>query len=404
MSEWIAKPIGALLQASFSGEWGSDPAGFGQLVRVYRGADFVAAGKIEFSGGAFRRVTLSKLKKVELRPGDVLLEKSGGSPDQPVGRVSYFEGAHGPAIASNFLQTLRPSEEVHSKFLFYLLQHEYLRGRVLPFQQQTTGIINFRLHDYLKEAVNIPVSPDAQRRIADVLSAADEQISKIEVRLAKRAVVRDGVVRDVLAKLSMAPVEQLAKLATVGSGVTLGRKFTGPGTADYPYLRVANVQDGHIDLSEIKTICLPQSVAVRAQLQPGDVLMNEGGDFDKLGRGAVWQGQISNCLHQNHVFRVRCNQDLLLPDFLALWAASEFGKKYFMLASKQSTNLASINSTQLKKFPVLRPELVEQREVLRVVDAITAALEQDRREVEKLRLMKAGLAQDLLSGKVGVAS
>jgi type I restriction enzyme, S subunit len=402
MSEWMSTPIGELLQTHFPGEWGAAPNLAGNLVRVFRGADFVASGRLERDGGAPRRVSCTKLMKIELQPGDLLLEKSGGSPDQPVGRVSYFEGAEGRAVASNFLQTLRPSNAVNSKFLFYLLQHEYARGRVLPFQQQTTGIINFRLKDYLKEQVAVPESPEDQRRIADLLSALDEQIAQAELLLEMRSVVRDGVVRDALARLEDAPLEPLGNLAEVGGGITLGRRFTGPGTFDYPYLRVANVQDGHIDLADVKTLRLPESVAAKARLEPGDVLMNEGGDFDKLGRGAVWRGEVSNCLHQNHVFRVRCNQELLLPDFLALWAASEFGKKYFRVASKQSTNLASINSTQLKKFPVLRPSLGEQRHVLRVIDSINAVLDLDRQQSAKLRLLKHGLARRLLSGETEV--
>lgn len=266
MSEWVSKPIGDLLKAQFAGEWGSDPSLPGELVRVFRGADFVASGFLKRNGGALRRISRSKLAKVELKPGDILFEKSGGSPDQPVGRVSYFEGAESHAVASNFLQTLRPSESVNSKFLFCLLQHEYARGRVLPFQQQTTGIINFRLKDYLKERVALPVNPGEQRRIADLLSAVDERIARAEQSLEKLITLKNSVVRDTLLRLKNAPLEHLATLAHVGSGITLGRKFTGPGTSDYPYLRVANVQDGHIDITDVKTLRLPYGIAAKARL------------------------------------------------------------------------------------------------------------------------------------------
>lgn len=241
-----------------------------------------------------------------------------------------------------------------------------------------------------------------QRRLADLLSAVDKQISQVQTSIGKLSILKGSVVREALGRLEGAPLEPLAQLAEVGSGITLGRRFSGAGTADYPYLRVANVQDGHIDLAEVKTLRLPKSVAAKSMLQPGDVLMNEGGDFDKLGRGAVWHGQIPNCLHQNHVFRVRCNQSLLLPEFLALWAASEFGKKFFVLSSKQSTNLASINSTQLKKFPVLRPSLSEQRDVLQVVDALNSTLEAEMKGLKKLLLLKQGLAHDLLGSNAQV--
>lgn len=402
MREWIQTSIGSLLESSFPGEWGSNPRGDVKDAVVLRGADFNQSGRFSDSAGVPRHIPREKLKKIALKPGDILLEKSGGSPDQPVGRVSLFQGAPGPAASSNFLQTLRPGSEVNAEYLFYLLQHEYVTGRVLPFQQQTTGLINFQLRDYFKEIVRLPKELEEQRHIAEVLSALDEEIEATEALVQKFDVVRVGLVRDLLSAVDDCPRVPLKQLAAVGSGVTLGHEFTGSGTAEYPYLRVANVQDGRIDLAEVKTIRIPVASAARAMLQPGDVLMNEGGDFDKLGRGAVWNGQIPNCLHQNHVFRVRCDQTQLLPGFLALWAASDFGKRFFILASKQSTNLASINSTQLKSFPVLKPSVERQREILDAVEAFDAVQAANRAEVSKLRLQKQGVMRDLLTGRVRV--
>lgn len=402
MSKWIQTSIESLLESSFAGEWGTEPRGNGKDTIVFRGADFNPSGRLSSFAGVPRNVSAAKLKKVALKPGDILLEKSGGSPDQPVGRVSLFQGATGLATSSNFLQTLRPGNGVDSEFLFYLLQYEYRGGRVLPFQQQTTGLINFRLKDYLKEFVTLPADQSEQRGIASVLSALDEQIEATEQLVEKFDVTRAGLVRDLLAEVESSPRLPLKQLAEVNGGVTLGREFAGAGIAEYPYLRVANVQDGRIDLTEVKTIRIPIVSAAKAMLQAGDMLMNEGGDFDKLGRGAVWNGQIPNCLHQNHVFRVRCDKSKLLPGFLALWAASDFGKRFFILASKQSTNLASINSTQLKSFPILRPSIETQQEILDAVDAIDAIQIASKAEVEKLRLQKQGLMRDLLTGRTRI--
>lgn len=402
MSDWVEVPIESLLEKSFPGEWGREPLGDASDSIVFRGADFNQSGWLPIDAGVPRCISADKLKKIALRPGDILLEKSGGSPDQPVGRVSIFQGARCEATSSNFLQTLRPAKGVDAKFLFYLLQFEYRNGRVLAFQQQTTGLINFQLKDYLKEVVSIPNNEEEQRGIAEVLSALDEQIEATENLVNKFDATRTGLVRDLLAEINDSPRRPLIELADVGSGITLGREFSGTGTAEYPYLRVANVQDGRLDLGDVKTIRIPITNAEKVMLQPGDVLMNEGGDFDKLGRGAVWEGQIPNCLHQNHVFRVRCDQSKLLPGFLSLWAASDFGKRFFILASKQSTNLASINSTQLKSFPVLAPSVEKQREILDAVEAIDAIQAQNKAEVSKLRLKKQGLMRDLLTGAVRV--
>lgn len=128
--------------------------------------------------------------------------------------------------------------------------------------------------------------------------------------------------------------------------------------------------------------------------------MNEGGDFDKLGRGTVWRDEVPNCLHQNHVFRVRCNKELLLPDYLALVSASPYGKSFFVLNSKQSTNLASINSTQLKSFPIPLPDIEEQKRLIDIFGKKAMTLMAHQQQLSKLQTLKKGLMQDLLSGPI----
>lgn len=166
----------------------------------------------------------------------------------------------------------------------------------------------------------------------------------------------------------------LDHVAHVQTGLAKGKKDIKNARA-LPYLRVANVQDGYLDLSLIKSIEVEESNIDRYLLKPGDVLLTEGGDFDKLGRGAIWQGEIDACLHQNHIFVVRTKNDLLMSEFLSLLTGSAYGKAYFLKCSKQSTNLASINSTQLKEFPVLLPPLTEQRKIVEAVNAWDSAIE-----------------------------
>jgi type I restriction enzyme S subunit len=166
----------------------------------------------------------------------------------------------------------------------------------------------------------------------------------------------------------------LSEVATVQTGLAMGKAVNGEAL-ELPYLRVANVQDGHLDLEVIKKVAVSRRDVDRFSLQPGDVLFTEGGDFDKLGRGTVWRGEIPICLHQNHVFAVRPSPSKLLPDFLAALASSAHGRRYFQLSSKQSTNLASINSTQLKEFPVPLPSIDLQREIAEILRTWDEALE-----------------------------
>lgn len=190
----------------------------------------------------------------------------------------------------------------------------------------------------------------------------------------------------------------LELVAEVRSGVAKGK--TGlKAPIEVPYLRVANVQDGYVDLADVKTIEVEQDKVERYSLKYGDVLMNEGGDYDKLGRGDVWLGQIEPCLHQNHVFAVRPNQDIVDPFFLAALAASNYGKTYFLSCAKRSTNLASINSTQIKEFPVLVPPLPEQRKIAQILSTWDKAITTTEQLLANSQQQKKALMQQLLTGK-----
>ena len=192
--------------------------------------------------------------------------------------------------------------------------------------------------------------------------------------------------------------KRLDKVAIIQTGIAKNQN-SRQETVELSYLRVANVQDGFLDLSEIKTINVHKDKVDRYRLKNGDVLLTEGGDFDKLGRGAVWEDQIPNCVHQNHVFVVRVNNSELLPSFLSAQTGSSYGKRYFLNCSKQSTNLASINSSQLKAFPVLFPPLPEQKAIVDLLSAWDEAIEKtERLIVEKQKFYEAQLSKHLSLG------
>ena len=155
------------------------------------------------------------------------------------------------------------------------------------------------------------------------------------------------------------------EVLVITSGVTKGRNLTGKRTITLPYLRVANVQRWHLLLDQVKTIEVLEEDLEKYRLLPGDIVMIEGGDWDKLGRAAVWDGEIKDCIHQNHVFRLRSpNQKLLIPEWIVLFVNSCVGRAYFESCSKQTTNLASINMTQLRACPLPLPPSSEQREIV----------------------------------------
>ncbi len=156
----------------------------------------------------------------------------------------------------------------------------------------------------------------------------------------------------------------LDALGEIASGVAKGtQRAASIKVREVPYLRVANVQRGFLDLSEVKTILATESDIADLTLEPGDILFNEGGDRDKLGRGWVWRNEVPNCIHQNHVFRMRPYLSETLPELIS-HHGNTFGKRWFQGAGKQTTNLASINLTMLRMFPVPLAPPAEQRQIL----------------------------------------
>ena len=163
----------------------------------------------------------------------------------------------------------------------------------------------------------------------------------------------------------------LGEIAEIQGGIQKGKKRSSSlPLRDVPYLRVANVQRGYLDLDVVQSIQATDDEISQLRLQVGDVLFNEGGDRDKLGRGWIWTGALSECIHQNHVFRARIIDRILYPKLLS-WYGNTVGQQYFFDEGKQTTNLASLNSSKLKALPVLVPPQAEQ---IRIVEAIESYL------------------------------
>ena len=159
------------------------------------------------------------------------------------------------------------------------------------------------------------------------------------------------------------PIEALGNAGEVVSGVTLGRKLNGQATRSVAYLRVANVKDGHLDLVDVSTVEATEAEIAKLRLLRGDLLLTEGGDPDKLGRGTIWAEQVKECIHQNHIFRLRLDRTRFVPGFVSFQIGSRYGKAYFARHAKQTTGIATINQRVLRGFPLLVPPLSVQTRV-----------------------------------------
>ena len=157
------------------------------------------------------------------------------------------------------------------------------------------------------------------------------------------------------------PSAELHALAAVQSGVTKSPN-NRPSTHAHPYLSVANVKRWDLDLSNVKFIDVPDDELQKFLLWTGDVLVCEGGALDQVGRAALWNGEIGDCVHQNHIFRVRVTSPSILPSYLVAVLNSNIGQRYFRTRAKRTT-IASINLVDLSSFPVPIPPIEAQEEL-----------------------------------------
>jgi type I restriction enzyme S subunit len=362
--------------------------GKGEVIRIHD-----TARKITAAGLAVRNAAL-------FPTGTVLLSTTA-----TIGNIGL---ATCPIYCNQQITAIVPNEKVESEYLAYW----FLRSKA---ELMRLGGTSTATHINQKNlaTLRVPVPPlPEQRRIVDLLSRA-EGIVRLRREAEKKAAelipaLFLNLFGDPATNPKGWPVDKLDAVAKIISGATKGRRFDPSEAIELPYMRVANVKDGHLDLAEIKTIAVKRGEVEKYRLQPGDLLMTEGGDPDKLGRGALWSGEIETCLHQNHIFKVRADRSRLLPEYLCELVGSRYGKAYFLRVAKKTTGIATINRTQLGGFPVVVPPLDRQAEFVEKFAAVRSIQSQQSAATAKAQaafdaLLARCFSPDSVNAAGGVA-
>lgn len=278
------------------------------------------------------------------------------------------------------------------------------------------------------QRLQIPIPPSLeQRRIADYLDRKCSQIDAIIARqqevIEKLKAYKLSVITEVVTKglnpdvpmkdsgiewIGKIPehwiVSQLKYYASLRSGLTLGKKYLPDSKLiEVPYLRVANVQGDYIKLDDVATVFVQQEEIDKYSLHKGELLLTEGGDRDKLGRGCIWNGEIQPCLHQNHVFAVTTDTGRLSTEYLNYVTSSNVARTYFDYTAKKTTNLASTNSTTILQFKLPIPPIEEQGTIVSYLDTkcakINSWLNNTELVISKLQDYKKSLIYEVVTGK-----
>ena len=379
------------------------------LPRYIRITDISPNGTLKNSG--MLSLDESSAQNYMLHEGDILFARSGAT----VGKSFIYHNYYGRAAYAGYLIKASFNRLVLPEFVYYYTcssAYEIWKNSI--FIQST--IQNIGADRYSNLPISVPNSIDKQLRIVRYLnnfcSKFDAIIYNLQTSIEdykklKQAIITQAVTKGVRGEREMKdsgvkwigeiPKEwrktQLRHCATIKSGITLGKSYSKDTVLiERPYLRVANVQGGYVDLNDLATIQVTPDEDLKYRLHSGDVLMTEGGDRDKLGRGCVWHGEIEPCLHQNHVFAVQTNETILLPEFLEYLTASDVGRSYFDVTAIKTTNLACTSSSKVLAFTIPLPPIEEQIEIVSFIKERSLKL-------NKLIMKKGLLVQELESYK-----
>jgi type I restriction enzyme S subunit len=325
----------------------------------------------------------AKYSRKWVKAGDTLILNAAHNADY-VASKTYFAGeeAVGSLPTGEWLLVRPNIDAAHPAYVNYWFRSSRARDSV---RFLVKGI-----HLYPKDVADLEVALPAmaeQRRIVDLLARAEGIVRLRREAQQKAAELIPAILIDMFGDPATNPQawprHPLSAVAEVISGVAKGRKLNPGEAVELPYMRVANVKDGYLDLTEVKTIEIKRGEVEKLLIRPGDLLMTEGGDPDKLGRAALWAGELEACVHQNHVFKVRSDRACLSPAYLRALAGSAYGKAYFLGVAKKTTGIASINKTQLSAFPVPLPPLELQRAFERCVQSAESILNQQVEALNK---------------------
>lgn len=400
-TRWENCEVGALFELSTTGHWGEDPHGDGNML-VLRSTNFKKSGGLDYATAAHRRFDSRKLEQKRLAIGDIILERSGGSPAQPVGRARRFD-AEGCYSASNFMQILRPAEGVDGRFATFLLDYIYAQGLTEPLQKATTGIRNLDFKAYLELPILLPPLDD-QKRIVNVLRSFDEAIFTNQQYISQARAVRAALLQQHFHMAEWAGDEPLP----IGWEMPLIDAVVKRGSGHTPNKKIADYWNGGIKwvslqdtkkLDQVYIFDTAQEISDEGIRNSSAVLYPDGvvviSRDATVGRSAITVGPMAV---SQHFIAYRCGT-ALNNHYLYYWLQRM--KPIFERIGAGST-IKTIGLPFFKSLRIALPPLDHQTEIAHVMLDMDKAIMSAAETIEAAFRLKAAISSDLLSGRVRV--
>lgn len=385
---WKALPLSDVVEHTIGGVWGGESGTDEVEVTVVRSTEFTKRGYLNFETGVSRSIKHSQLKSRELKEGDILLEKSGGGPDQPVGRVVYVTAEiPNKFVCSNFVQLVRPNSlEIEPLLLFHIMWQWHAINRTLEFQAQTTGIRNLRTPDYLEQEINLPPLTE-QKRIVDLISSVDSYIEALQGQLESAKESRNAVLHELLTAGGDDWVE-----TTLGEVALLNPSEPAlSDTAHFAPMDAVHVGKRWLQYTEEKRD------RNGARARAGDVLFARITPCLENGKIAQVQSDLERCGGSTEFIVVR-GTEKCTSDFLYFWCTLKVNRDKAAELMTGTTGRQRLSWQDLGSLSLWLPSITEQERIVSNISEFDSLIESTESAITKSQNLRSGLLSDLLSG------
>ena len=412
-----------VLTLSDSGVWGDELEPNTDGTKVIRSTNFTNTGELDLSDVAVRKIAKDKALEKKLLNGDILIERSGGSDTQPVGRVAFsdFEIEKSDYAFANFIQRIRFNNEVDPRFVFYCLLQMHQMGATESIQNQTTGIRNLDLKSYLRVELPKP-EKNEQVRISSLLSQVDNVIQKTKDSIAQAQQLKKALMQHLLSgrlkpdgtwrkpdefyvdeKFGRVPKgwNYLRLRDVLNSQLVYGANTSAiPYSKDFPrFIRITDIDDAGNLLEDTK-VSLDPEIAKSYMLEENDFLFARTGN--SVGRTFLYKNAYGPSAFAGYLVRAKLNQSLILPEYLNNLCLSQYFDSFKVSMARVGAK-PNINAREFSNFRFMLPERIdEQDQIAKSIYQFTFLIEAKTRKINYLIKIKKSLMQNLLTGKIRV--
>ena len=391
IENWNKLSLSDIVIYVLGGDWGHKPSfvdDFSAKVKVLRATDFNNWEKLKGNNATIRVISNDSLEKRQLKEGDIIIEISGGSPSQPVGRVLYIDNKaidqnELPLIYSNFFRLIRVSKYFYSRYVFYYLNYAYEQGIMDEYQRQVTNLRNLQFPRFINEfQVRFPPYPE-QREIAQTLDDVFYQLDYYEKRLSFIPKLLEKYQELVLeqavsGKLTESWRRNLKKRSKKDSYKLIDliiekpRNGYSPKSVRYKTniksLSLSATTSGTFKKENFKYLDIKIPDNSYLWLKPGDILIQRANTINYLGVSAIYEGKDKEFIYPDLMMKIHPNEKVLTK-YLHLVLLSKGVREYFRRNAKGTTgNMPKINQKTVSEAIIQIPSIEEQKEVVKQHD------------------------------------